>query len=387
MTEGGKWLVQNELASQAILQGAYQLFSPWRLSAMEIMNLASCLGGALAVWILLQYSRLLNASVGWALLLFFSSGFSIYTCGHTEYYPLVLPAMLLYGYLSVLYLRGRLGITLVALTFLAAAGFHFAMLIALPSLFLLPWLRKRRRDWLSIGIWLILLAPLFLIRNNPQILGHKAAGLSPAWNFLSWLPYEGMDRYYAVLQWGHWADWMYAWAMRSWIFWPAVVCLVAVNGLKTLFDQERFFLLIYTLSFTIWTMLWHPDLGVEADWDLFAIEAAPCLMLLLTYIPAISKRNCFYYMLLACCIVSIVINYLHIRQKMGDHRLGYGAMQIKTPAPIQTSFTLRGLNRPLSMPRIREGVYSAKLIDQTHRCVYEMYIWVDPGGITEVKIE
>ncbi|MGC9327743.1 MAG: hypothetical protein ACP5I1_08925, partial [Candidatus Hinthialibacter sp.] len=149
MTEGGKWLVQNELASQAVLQGLYQIFSSWRLSPMEIMNLTSCVGGALSVWILLLYSRLLNASFGWALLLFFSSGFFIYSCGHTEYYPIVLPAMLLYGYISLLYLRGRLGATPAVLIFLTAASLHFAMLIALPSLFLLPWLRKRRRDWFS----------------------------------------------------------------------------------------------------------------------------------------------------------------------------------------------------------------------------------------------
>ncbi|MGC9327522.1 MAG: hypothetical protein ACP5I1_07795, partial [Candidatus Hinthialibacter sp.] len=191
----------------------------------------------------------------------------------------------------------------------------------------------------------------------------------------------------AFWQWGHWADWVYAWTRRSWIFWPALGYLIAAKGLKSLFDQERFFLFVYTLSFTLWTMLWHPDLGAEADWDLFAIEAAPCLMLLMTYLPKISRRDFFYYVLLAACLASIMINYAHVRQKMGDQRLGYGAIEIETPAPIHASFTLRGLNRPLSMPRVREGVYPAKLIDQTHRCVYEMYIWIDSDWLTAVEIE
>ena len=94
LIEGGKWLVQNELLSQAFLQLLYRLASPWGRTPLEIMNWASCLGGALSVWILLRFARRFYQLPFWyPLLLFLSSGFLVYACGHTEYYPLVLPAL------------------------------------------------------------------------------------------------------------------------------------------------------------------------------------------------------------------------------------------------------------------------------------------------------
>lgn len=387
MTEGGKWLVQNELLSQAFLQLLYRFAAPFNSSALEIMNFASCVGGAASVWILLRYGRFYGVPRQWTLLLFFSSVFFIYSCGHTEYYPILLPFMLLYGYTSILYLRGRIGIALVSASFVLACGMHFAMLIALPSFLMLPLLKDNKRDWGSAALWLVLIVPLVLIRNYPQILGHKAAALSVAWNFLPWFPYEGMYQHYAVFQWEHCADWFYAWSMRSWIFWPFLLIMMVCQGWKSLWNGERFFLFIYTVGFTFWTFLWHPDLGVEADWDLFGIETAPCLLLTIAFLPAIRIRNYLRFALGLACVASIPINYAHICEKLDLPRRGYGAIEVRASAQQEAIFTVDGLQQDLSIPRIREGIYQSRFIDRTNRRAYEFHIVVQPNRITRVEID
>lgn len=387
MTEGGKWLVQNELLSQVFLQLLYRLMAPFHNSAMDVMNLAACVGGVLSLWILLLYAKLFTVSRRWTLLLFFSTGFFLYGCGHTEYYPLVLPAMLLYGFYSVLYLRDRKRMTSVAISFVAACGLHFAMLFALPSLILLPWIKGRKQDWGSAAIWLVLLIPLGLIRNYPQILGHKAASLSPAFNFLPWFPYEGMYRYYAVFQWGHWADWLYAWAMRSWILWPTLMIAIGSLGWRSVFCGERFFLLIYTIGFSVWTMLWHPDLGVEADWDLFAIEAAPCLLLTISIFMEIERIRFLRILMIIACVSSILVNYAQIRERLDLPRKGYGAISLAASSPGESVFTVDGYNRNYNIPSLREGVYPCRFIDRANRRACEFYVVVKPDRTTLVKIE
>ena len=391
MTEGGKWLVKNELLSQALLQLVYQSASPFNLTAIEIMNILSVICSVLAIWILLQFSRLYQLKPAWPLLLFGSSGFLIYACGHTEYYPVFLPAMFIYGLMAVLYLRDKCSITGAALSFVIACGLHFGMMIALPSLLLLPLLKKRPGDWGTIALWLVLIAPLVLIRNYPQMLGHKAAGLSPAWNFLPWFPSEGMYRHYAVFQWGHLADLLYAWSMRSWIFWIAIAAVFLTKIDKHIdkdkYQNERRFLFLYTICFTVWSLLWHPDLGIEADWDLFAIEAAPCLLLLITYMTAIKDRMAMSTMLAIACCASMMINYSHIRSKTDFPHHGYGQVELQLKRPIKAEFTLGGYNRELSIPHIAEGTYQAKLIDQTNRRVHEMNIVVIKNYSTSLTIE
>ncbi len=396
MTEGGKWLVQNELFAQFLLQVVYQLASPFHFSAMEIMNGVSCMGGAIAVWILLNFSHLYRLPAIWSLLLYFSSGFLLYSCGHTEYYPILLPALFLYGYCGILYLRNDLGIAWVAFLFILACGLHFGMLIALPSLWILPLLANRKRDWGSISIWLILLVPLFLIRNFPQLLGHKAAWLSPAWNFLPWFAHNDMYRYYAVFQWGHAVDWIYAWCMRSWIFWPFLLLAMGNEGWRRFWNRERLFLLIYTVFFTGWTLLWHPDLGIEADWDLFAIEAAPCLLLCLSAIPKNLDRPDLRCFLLIVCLASSACMFSHVWQRADFPRRGFGAISVETttmtvsrpnqPTSNSSVFTLDGLNRPSRIPRIREGIYRSKFIDQPNRRSLDMVIVVDATHLTQVDV-
>ncbi|RJP30811.1 MAG: hypothetical protein C4527_08965 [Candidatus Omnitrophota bacterium] len=387
ITEGGKWLVENELLSQAAIQLLYRLTAYWHWTPMEAMNVLSCLGGALSVWMLLRFARrFYNGACGWPMLLFVSSGFLIYSCGHTEYYPLLLPALFLYGYGAIAYLRGEEPITLVVYSFLLATALHFAMLIALPSLLLLPFLRKNHRDYRSMSPRLVLfLLLLFLIRNHSQFLfGHKASGLSPAWNPLPLFAYEGMYRYYAFFDWRHLIDWLYGWIMRSWIFWPMILWQAYSVGVRSLFENERLFLLVYTLCFTLWSLIWHPDLGMLKDWDLFAIEAAPCLLLLITYLPVIRKNPFRWTLLATAAIASALLMYSYVLMKADFPRKGYGSALIHLDPNSDYTLTIDGLNREVSIPRIREGIYNGKLIDRTHRRVHDFHMVIQADHLTQI---
>lgn len=387
ITEGGKWIVKNELFSQAVLQLVYRILAPWHFSAFEAMNILSCLCGAIAVWLLIVYTqRLYRLPLLWPLLLFFSSGFQIYCFGHTEYYPIFLPFMLIYGFEGVKYLRGQSSITPVSLLFVLAAGFHFAMLIALPSLLLLPWLKEQKQDYRRMAEILLLLAPLFVLRNFPQWLGYKAAGLSPAWNALPLFPEKGMIRLYAFFDWRHVCDWIYAWAMRSWIYWPAILYAASVWGWQSLIMPERLFLLIYTLCLTLWTTFWHPDLGILADWDLFALEAAPCLLLLLSYMEELIRRPFTRYALIVVCAASAAVYFSDVRQRADLPRMGFGAVELRVSEP-NARFVLDGFSRPAQVPRIRQGKYSAKWIDAQNREVHDSWVSVSPGETTVVELD
>src|SRR5690606_24544408 len=105
---GGIWLVQTELISHAVFQAAYHLLRPWGWDGLSAINLVSCVAGAAAVGILLRFHHeFVGGNPLWALLLFFSTGFTLYCNGHTEYYTLFLMTLFYYGYAAVGYLRGR----------------------------------------------------------------------------------------------------------------------------------------------------------------------------------------------------------------------------------------------------------------------------------------
>ncbi|MEW6238948.1 MAG: hypothetical protein AB1656_26490, partial [Candidatus Omnitrophota bacterium] len=387
ITEGGKWFVKNEMFSQTILQALHQTLAPYLWTPMEIMNLASCLAGTLSVWLLLHYARrFYRLPLFWPLLLFLSSGFLIYSCGRTEYYPLFLPAMIYYGHCALEYLDGEKDMLFVAFVFVLAASLHFAMMIALPSLLLLPLLTQRRRDYRRIVFGLLPLIPLFVIRNYPQIAGFKAASLSPVLNFLPLFYSEDMNRYYSFFQWAHIADWLYAWTMRSWIFWPAVIFGLCQQGMRSLLDKKRFFLFVYTLSFTLWSLVWHPDLGMAKDWDLFAIEAAPCLLLLIAYLPSLLS-NPFHRTALAIALAaSIAMAASHVFDASLPRR-GFGSILVDVDSPGACRLKIDGAIRPYSIPRLVQGVHEAKLIDLSRRRVLDFHIIVSPGIMTKVVID
>jgi len=138
LIEDGKWFVTNELFSQAILQTLFTALRHWSITPLEIMNLCSTVCGTVALVLLARFGHRYQVSFSWSLILFLSSGFFIYACGHTEYYPMLLPVLFWYGHASCDYLANAGSYKKAGFVFLLGCSLHLAMLIALPSLLLLP---------------------------------------------------------------------------------------------------------------------------------------------------------------------------------------------------------------------------------------------------------
>ena len=388
MVESGLWMVHTELLSQAAFQLAYKILFPWGWDGLSVINLVSCLAGAAAIRVLFQFNK---AYVGidplWVLGLFGSSGFLLYANGHTEYYPLFLVTLFFYGYVGVGYLRDRFSMTAVGLAFSLAAWMHLGILFAAPTLLILIVLKKNWQDIGDLLLGLLLLGAAYFVKEFHPLLGFTVQGLSPSSNFIPMEPDLIRNRFYTMFSWGHLADILYAWTMRSWIFWPVVLWAAAAEGFKSILRPDRLFLLFYTLAFTFFTLTWHPDLGILQDWDLFAIEAAPCLLLVLLYLPSFLNSPFRRYALAMAVTASFFILFSEMVEEAQLFRREYGAVRIELSQPLKTNVTLNGHHQTTNVPAIREGVYSTKVINLQHMRVHDFYVDVAPHTTSVVALQ
>ncbi len=354
MVEAGIWMVQTELASHAIFQLFYQILHPYNWDGLKVINLVSCLAGVAAIWVLLKYNReYIRTDPIWALGLFASSGLVLYCNGHTEYYTLFLITLFYYGYAGVGYLLGRFSMLHASLAFSAGVWMHLGILFALPSLFVLLLLK---RNWKDISPLITGLSPVFLayfLKTYHSVFGIHIQGLSPSDNFIPLFSDPGGQRFYTMFEWGHLADILYAWTMRSWIFWPAIFWAVYMEGWRSLLRPDRLFLLAYTLCFTLFTLIWHPNLGIHQDWDLFAIEAAPCLLLLLTYLPSFLLHHFCRMSLAVPVTASALIMFSYILQEAHFEKRDYGAVEFYFSSPMSHNITFNG-HRKIDPPQLTE---------------------------------
>lgn len=387
MIEAGIWLVQTELASQAILQLAYRILHPFGWDGLSVINLVSCIAGAVSIWVLLRYNRdFIRITALWAIGLFCSSALIILCAGHTEYYTIFMASLLYYGYTGVGYLRGRFTLLHAALAYSLAVWMHLGILFALPSLLILPYL-KRESDYTGLILGLLPTLAAFLLKEFHAILGLHIQGLAPSHNFVPLESVPDERFFYSMFDWGHYMDFLWAWAMRSWIFWPLILWGIFYTGWRSTMRPDRFFLFVYTLCFTIFTFIWHPNLGIHQDWDLFCIEAIPALLLALTYLPEFLRVSFHRYALAVPVIASSAIMYAYILHNAEFERRGYGQIIVDTPVPIESNVTLNGHLKGLRIPAVREGVYALKVIDKTHSEAHNFYVHIAPDTLTRVQLD
>lgn len=388
MVEAGVWMVQVELLSHALFQLAYRLLEPWGWDGFAAINLVSCIAGACSVWVVLQFNkRYLGINPLWPLGLLFSSGLILLCTGHTEYYTQFFAAMLYYGYVSVGYLRGKHSSLHVSIAFSLALWMHLGILFAFPTLLLLPLLKKNWRDYSGIVSGQMFTVAAFIIKNYGAFFGLNVIGLSPGSNYVPIFEDATGEKFYLMFAVGHLLDIVYAWTMRSWIFWPAIGLAVGWLGINSLFTRERIFLLCYTLAFTVFVMVWHPNLGIHQDWDLFALEAAPCMLLLFSYLPTLLDTPWRKTLLLIPIIASITIQYKQIVDEAHFGRRGYGRLIIEPSEEVDCHITLNGHAKRLVNRAIREGYYALKFLDRTHVRTHDFYIVVAPGCETRIELK
>ncbi|MGI6458196.1 MAG: hypothetical protein ACOX5R_21615 [bacterium] len=398
MIESGLWMVQTELGSQAIFQLAYRVLSPFGWDGLAVINLVSCLSGAICVYILILFSRtFFPFSPAWILGLFFSSGLILFAFGHTEYYTMFLAGLFYYGYTGIGYLRGTHSMLQTALAYSIALWMHLGILFALPSLMVLPLLKKKYSDYKYLLIGLSPAYIAYCIKEFHPLIGmllkavipgsnFTVLGLSPSENFVALSPENIGTGYYSMFQWGHLADFLWAWSMRSWFFWQLIIWAAAAQGFRSLLLPERQFLLLYTLCFTFFAATWHPNLGIHQDWDLFAIEAAPCLLLLMTYLDFFQTHHFRRTVLILLILSSSLIHFQQILQEAQFDRRQYGTVKIQLSEPIDHKVTMNGHAKDLEINGIREGIYAGKVIDRTYRQSHNFYVHVAPGRQTTVPL-
>lgn len=386
--EDGIWMVQSELLSHATLQAVYQLLGPLGWDSLSVMNLVSCLAGAAAVWIVIIFNReYCGCDPLWSLALFFSSGFLILSSGHTEYYTLFIATLFLFGLMGVRYLNGRATSLQAGLAYSLGLWMHLGILFAAPAALILPLLKKRMSDYKGLAVGLAPCVLAYLFREYSFVLGLEIKGLSPDTNFVPLLPDPSGVRFYGMFEWGHLVDIAYAWTMRSWIFWPVILLCAIQFGFKSLLRNDRLFLLTCSLCFTVLAFVWHPNLGIEQDWDLFSFEAAPCLLLVITYLPDFLQTSFRRWALALPVAASFLIMYAQVAEEARFGRRAMGSASIEFSQPVDALIRFNGAIKEPDTPVLRQGGYEIRIIDRTNRTAYLRYAAVFPGESTLVPIK
>jgi hypothetical protein len=388
MVEAGYTFVKTELASQAIFQAVYQILKHFHWDGFSVINLVSCIAGAFSIWVLLIFNRdFVKANPLWTLALFTSCGLFLFCPGHTEYYTMFLIMLFYYGYAGVGYLRGSFTSRHAALAFSGAAWMHLGIMFALPSLLLLPLLKKQWKDYTGIGVGLLLTAAAFFFKDNAEVFGIEVLGLSPSSNFVPIFEDPSGEKFYLMFQLGHYIDYIYGWAVRSWIFWPVILWCAALFGIRSLWRPERLFLLTYTLCFTFFTFVWHPNLGINQDWDLFAIESAPSLLLLMTYLPEMLSSRFRRIALAIPLIASTLIIYSQIMEEAHLGHRAYGSVTIELSEAVPNQINLNGHLKKLHNPAVREGAYECRIRDLRNMKSHIFYLHVAPDSETHFPFQ
>ncbi len=382
------WMVQTELLSQAILQTSYQLLRPLGWDALSVINLISCLSASVAIWIVLLFNRDFVGGHGlWALGLYCSSGFLILSFGHTEYYTIFVASLFYYAYAAIRYLNNRASMLHATLAYSLSMWMHLGALFALPSLLLLPVLKHNWNDYKGLALGAIPIGAAFFLKEFSDVFHLRIHGLSPESNYVPFWFQPIEDSYYYMLSWGHLTDIVYAWALRSWIFWPIILIGLWQCGVKSIWRNGRLFLLVFSACFLIFTWIWHPNLGIESDWDLFSIEAVPSMLLALSYLPALHRKPAFRYLFALPLIASALIAFHFVLDRAELHQREYGSLKIVPSMEIETHVTLNGHHKHLLEPHIREGIYAGKVIDKTHGVSHNFYFHIAPNKKTTIPLQ
>lgn len=379
MIVAGYWMVHSELLSQALFQIVYRVLHPFGWDGLSVVQLVSCVAGAVSVYVLLMFNKqFIRIDPLWVLGLFFSSGFALYCNGHTEYYTQFLIFLLWYGYAGVGYLQGKCSARFIGLVFSAAAWFHLGIIFALPSLVMLPIINKIKwRDYQGLAIGLLPLVFIHFFKLYCSMFGLYIHGLSPSTNFVPLTPDPMNPDWYTFLTLWHILDWVYGWVMRSWIFWFVVWYGVCLSGWQSLLKPERLFLMLYTLCFTGFTIVWHPNLGIQQDWDLFAFEAAPCLLLVLSYMPVIMQHSFSRVLVAVPVVTSMLIMFQMIDHEAQFDRRGYSTVHLELEQPPK-NITFNGHNHTDGNAILLQGHYSIKLLEQGGK--KDFFIHTAPGS-------
>ncbi len=256
-------------------------------------------------------------------------------CGYIEAYPILMAACSLYVLAACLYLDERLNTFWVAAILGIGVYVHLSMIFFLPSLVLLPCLRKRRHlssmiaiivDFLlvSIALFIVILGIFFNYRVVDFVVLLAQETFADAGSWLSLADAFSL---------AHVKD--YALMMLK----LAPVSLAILMGLflsrprSILGDKKLLFIASMLPLYMLWAFFWKPRLGTIQDWDLFSCIALPLGMLGFSWLGAlVSRATAPRWLLIAALICNIGYSMPLI---LSNH------LKIKTEIPSFAQLSLR----------------------------------------------
>ena len=386
--EAGYWFVRTEILSQAVFQLVYHVSSLWGWDGFLVMNLVSCLAGAILVYYLLRIGGDLG-ELPFTALFVLLSGFIVLAAGHTEYYTQLLAAVAAWNWSCIRFLRGKGSLLAASLFFSLCVWVHQEALFALPAHVLLPFLRKGRDQWVPWTIGLVPLGFLFLVRFVPQVSSLLLTGMGHGWNTVPLWTTEGTEKLYTMFEWAHWRDVLYALGRRSILAWPVIVVgAVFLRGKIFELNLRRitYFLWVHCVCFWVLCILWHPNLGIEVDWDLFVVEAVPSTILALVFLPSVLARRFLYLAVICGMCFSGLTTWESIFERAHFGRRGRGAIEIRAEASEDLAIKLDGHQKGRVITSVLEGRHELRLIHRKERWAARYLVVVSPGQTTRVVV-
>ncbi|MBI1873267.1 MAG: hypothetical protein HYS05_05165, partial [Acidobacteria bacterium] len=235
----------------------------------------SVVGGAGFLLILGRLSPLLLPGKGvWLFAWVLSGGFMQLFFGDVENYSLVTPLMMLYLWLSILYLKERVPLWAPSLLLAVAASFHLLTVFLGPSWLYLAWLELRRRGMKDVATSCVLaslvLATTFFIvhfavvgrrvvtieamQETVSRLTEWSGGLNPG----IWLASRSVDYYYQI-------------ANVLMLLVPQALVVVPLLLYRRIdWSRINVFIAISAAMFGVMLAVWYSGLGVPNDWNVFA---------------------------------------------------------------------------------------------------------------------
>jgi hypothetical protein len=390
--ENGTWWRARQMLSQATLQLSWRLLRPWHFDGMMTNNLISCLGGVVFYHYLIRLAQ--ERFSHWLLpfLVFLTSGFTIIFCGHTEYYSMLLACTMGMLYCVDGYLKGKRSLFAVALWASFVCWFHSVGLIILPALLYLWWVGHRnRRDMSLLILGLLPIAVLiYLIRIIPISLGDLGPVVGDRWVPLFKIPVDSdLPKFYTFFSLGHLHDMLFWIFKASPLLLPATLFIIIKRTRYANWYRDPFhvFLALCGALWMAWTLVWHPDLTIYQDWDLFAVAALPptwlCMSLLLK-----DGRSKIGWIVVVLLLLSALPTWRDttIAARFGER--GRGHLRLLTPGGVAAEVVfIDGHRKSLETYNILEGKHFVQVAMSNPTRVVEQTVQIRPGEWVEVRLE
>jgi hypothetical protein len=391
LIDTGTWIWVREPLGQVILQAVYQLLKPWHWNGFLVMNLVSCLSGVIFFFFLIRLFRLRTGTWKVPFLVFLASGFSILFFGHTEYYAMVFAAAAVFFYSVHFYFSRRISLGVVTLAFSLLCYVHLLGLFLAPVLFYLWWAGGRRKEDLAKGIaGLIPLALLYLaivfqpvpMRFSGEILGDR---LLPPFKIQD----SGREKLYSFLSLHHLNDMVFWMTKASPLLLPMVIPVFLYRSCRETFLRDRFTVFLWLCSGILlcWTSVWHPDLTIYEDWDLFSIAVFPATWALTEQWVRVgwTRRRPVVAVIL---IIGILFTGTDIwtAAKLGQRGRGHLRVIFNEKQP-DTFIFVDGHSKPEEVYNLLEGQKHLKILSIRSGKVIEGVITIRPGQWTEYRVD